>query len=93
MVARIELTLNYRKERMYIPTHTFYDTPLPDETVVALLRVAVIDLWYIVNGGLEDGPLMEYDPFMEDMPRRDDGGADICPTCGGISCGGPDIPF
>ena len=66
MVARIELTLDGRKERTHIPTRNEHDVPLSEEAVLGLLRMAVIDLYYIALGGLDEEPAPPPPP----PPRR-----------------------
>lgn len=69
MIAKLSLTIGDRTERMYIPTRDAHDNRLEDDTVISLLRVAVVDLYYIVDGALDEQGL---EPALTEEDRLED---------------------
>lgn len=53
MTIKLELTCQGRKERTYLPTHDQHDNPLHEALVIQLLRVAVLDLFYLARGDVD----------------------------------------
>lgn len=78
MIAKLTLTIGDRTETMYFPTRNAIDMDLPDEVVVGLMRVVVVDLWYIVQGALDTDTKFQPEPVDPEPP--------FCDKCKSYAC-------